>query len=64
MTDGQMKLLTETFREAAAMNSEGSPYFIATVLGAAGAKQTDELANEIALWAISFCGALNDKAHG
>lgn len=54
----------EAFKVAEAMNSVESPYEVATRLGSRGWDETDELANAIALWAISFVGALNDKARG
>ena len=61
MTDGQMKMLRAMFSEAAAQKSAESPFYIARLLGA-DAKQLDSLANEIALWAISFCTALERTA--
>ena len=53
--------LIAIFREAARSNDVNSAYTIAAQLGAVGFNQEDELANELALWAISFVGALSER---
>ncbi len=57
----KLEQLVAIFREAERSNDVNSPYTIAAQLGAVGFNREDELANELARWAISFCAALSEN---